>query len=519
MKKSLRISFSLIALQVAGGCATVDPGHDYERVAEHVARATGHPEVYRPGDDELVAARVGHLLEGGLTCAEAVQLCLLNNPRLQAASFNVGMARADVVQSGLLSNPSLGVSLRFPAGGGLANLEAGLAQNIADLWQIPLRRQAAERELEQAILELARTASVLASATKSAYYAAVAGDRLREISRENVDIARKLLNTATARQEAGAGTQVDVNLALGELNEAELSARRAELAAYEARGALASLLGLTQPADEIDLVETLPDPPDAEIDMEALLEIATAHRLDLQAAREAVASAAAKVKEQQLRVFPSLEVGVDLERGQRDRSSGRKRLMESARATAGSGTLSPPPLEPDPGKDNEFIIGPSISLELPIFDQNQAQIARAEYAYRQAVKLLDALTREVTQEARLAFERARAAWRNEVFYREELLPLRKSSLELAGEAYRAGKVSFLSVLEAQRTLLAARASYVQTRRRSAAALADLEKVACRPISYILGEGEPREDPPAEDDTPREPVEESEVLLEEAEVES
>ena len=83
--------------------------------------------------------------------------------------MEIGMAKADLVQAGLLSNPTVGISLRFPSGGGLANLEAGLAQNIAELWQIPSRQRAASKTLERTILELARRATVLAAETKKAY--------------------------------------------------------------------------------------------------------------------------------------------------------------------------------------------------------------------------------------------------------------------------------------------------------------------------------------------------------------
>ena len=131
----ISLSFSLLL----SSCATVEPRLDYDRVAERVAEVTGMGEVYRPGEQERIAALVEERMADGLTVDDAVTIALLNNRSLQAAFFDVGMARADVVQAGLLSNPSIGVSVRFPSGGGLANIEASVAQNIAELWQIPLR--------------------------------------------------------------------------------------------------------------------------------------------------------------------------------------------------------------------------------------------------------------------------------------------------------------------------------------------------------------------------------------------
>lgn len=147
-RKQRRNDLFAIAWLTIAGCATVDPRADYDRAARHVADATAQSELYRPDEDEAVDGQVRELLEGGITCEEAVRICLLNHPGLQAAVLSLGVARADLVQAGLLSNPSLNAALRLPSGGGLANVEAGLAQNIADLWQIPARKRAAGHALD-----------------------------------------------------------------------------------------------------------------------------------------------------------------------------------------------------------------------------------------------------------------------------------------------------------------------------------------------------------------------------------
>ncbi|MHC4610311.1 MAG: TolC family protein, partial [Planctomycetota bacterium] len=195
--------FAIVGL---AGCATVDPQFDYQRTGQYVAEATGQAQVYQPDNDALVEGLVEKLLADGITSQDAAQICLLNSPTLQAAFMNVGLARADVVQSGLLSNPSLGIALQLPAGGGLANLEGGLAQNIADLWQIPARKRAAESALEGAILDLARLAADVATDAKVAYFDAVGADERFHIAEENHEVAQSLLELALARQEAGAAT-------------------------------------------------------------------------------------------------------------------------------------------------------------------------------------------------------------------------------------------------------------------------------------------------------------------------
>ncbi len=498
------VLLATISALVLAGCATVDPRQDYETAINQISETTGYDQVYRPGDDEIVNSKVAALLAEGITADEAARICLLNNPNLQAMFFSIGMSRADVVQSGLLSNPSLGVSLRLPSGGGLANLEAGLAQNIAELWQIPVRKRVAERTLDRTILELAHHAAQLAADAKVQYYRAVAAQRMHEISQENLKIANDLLELAIARQQAGAGTEVDVNLSRATVQEAELAVRLARLTMSEAMRNLATILGLTGPTDEMVLLDELPpaEPvgpaaraPDWEFPPERFVEIALAHRLDLKAAEHEVMAAAARLEEQWRMIFPFVELGIELERGQRKSQGGRDVLADTARASIASGGLTAPKIQPrsERGQHTDLIVGPSISLELPIFDQNQAQIAKAEMAYRQSAKLLRALELAVDQQVRSAADRAMTAWDIARFYRDQSLPLAETNLQLSRESYRAGKASFLAVLEAQRFFLDTRSRYISALQGAATALPDLERTIGLPLSELMSEvGQPEE---------------------------
>lgn len=485
LHKLRKYFLNILTIATVSGCATVNPTADYALSGKYVSKATGYTTLYRPGEDETVAKKVDELLIGGVTADEAAQIALLNNRRLQAALFSVGISRADVVQSGLLSNPSLGASIRFPSGGGLANIEAGIAQNITELWQLPVRKRAAENELQRAILNFAQIASSLALETKSVYYKAVAADRQQQIATDNLKIARKLLDLAIARQEAGVGTVVDVTLSRSEFRETQANLRDTELSSFEARSTLVSKLDLTRPPRQLLLQEVLPDPPEWTLSIDQLFTLAQKSRLDIMTAREAVIANAARLELERQRVWPLIEVGLEFERASRSRSSSQDILEDTLVSSLRAGMFTLPEFILDEEKHSGIIAGPSFRVELPIFDQNQAQIARAEYILFQSKKILEAIIREVLQETRLAYERSQSAWSMAHFYRDEVLPLRETSLDLAHEAYQVGKASFLSVLEAQRTLLTARAKYVQTLTQSALVLIDLEKVTGRPIQDIL----------------------------------
>ena len=478
------------------GCAHVNPRPDYERVKRHVADAVGENAIAPPDNAEAVRALVAARLEGGLSADEAVQVCLLNNPRARAALLRVGIARADLVQASLFQNPSLALSLRLPDGGGLSNLELGIAQNIADLWLIPIRKRAAEGELESAILEVARELSAVALEARATYYSAVGLDREKAIVDENRSVAQQLLDAALGRQQAGAGSAIDVNLARSEFMQTEVALRNAALAAFEARRSLTVILGVKTPPDDLVLTDKLPDPPVWNLTSESLVSTAEVNRLDLRAVTYFVDVAAARVQQEKLSVVADVEIGVGFERDARGRRGDRPWLADTLWASAEAGALTPPSLQPREKLPTDTILGPTLSLEVPVFDQNQAQIAKAQFIYEQALLNREALLLDVTQETRGAFQRARTAWDVANYYRDNFLPLLQENLELSRTAYRAGKISLLSVLEAQKLLLASRGRYVESLRNAAVAVTDLEKAIGVPIAGVTNDVSPTTTQPA-----------------------
>src|SRR5687767_9049147 len=73
-------------------------------VSQEVESRTGHK--LRPETkSEAPASPEGVSLDDGVTEDEAVAIALWNNPALQAEMTALGLARADVIQAGLLANP------------------------------------------------------------------------------------------------------------------------------------------------------------------------------------------------------------------------------------------------------------------------------------------------------------------------------------------------------------------------------------------------------------------------------
>lgn len=487
-RKSTRLSAVALVLTGLTGCASLDPAHDYQRAAGQVDSAIGIADLYRPEVEADIRQRIEAMLVDGLSAEEAVRICLLNNPRIQAALFQIGVSRADFVQSGLLSNPSLSFAPRWPDGGGLANLQLGMAQNIAELWQLPFRRRAATRDLERVVLDTAREASLLGLRTRAAFYRAQRADELSRIAADNVRVTQQLVELTIGRRDAGAGNETDVTMAKAQHADARLRAQEADLQAIEARAELAEMLGLTQSATHLDLIDDTPTPSPLDVTDGAIIESALAQRLDLKAARMAKEAATARVAFEKSRFIRSLEIGITAERNaQWDKSRGgglsasRTLDIDQDGNVTRNTSIGREPREP---QRSEWVVGPTFTIEAPIFDQNQAQIARAEFMERQASKLVESIEREVAQQARVAAARLQTMTANVRLAREELTPLRERALSLSEDGYRAGRTAFLSVLEAQRALLDARARLAETIQNQATAIVEVERVAGCPITRI-----------------------------------
>lgn len=479
---------------MASGCARVEPVHDYQRVGDATRDAVGRYETYDPAREGEIDARVVEILQDGLTVDEAVQIALINNPSLQASYLNVGMARADVVQSKLLANPVLGLSLQLPEAGGRGNLQASIAQSIVELWQIPVRSRGAERSLDEAVLVLARQAAGLAIDAKSAYWRAIGADAAHAIAVENRELAQKLVDTAVARKKAGAVGELDVNLARGTFLNADLEVKLARLAAAGERRTLAIVLGLTSDADQFILTSEMQLPTERPADREHVVETALAGRLDLQAAAKAMESAGARLELEYAKVFPEVSLGIMLERNERRAQKGRKLFADTLKSSVANGAFTAPDIQ-SRGERNlerraeiDAIIGPSLSIELPIFDQNQAQIAKAKFEYEQAAKTYEGIRRRAVQEVRQAVDAAMTAAEIARYYDETLLPQATTNLDLSGETYQAGRTSLVTVLDSQRGLLGARRTAIAARQAAMVAAAELERAVGRPLSGLDNRG-------------------------------
>lgn len=498
LSPSARLLAALSLVGLVGGCASLDAEQDVQRSAAEVERAVGVPAGLLLHDAATAAKTTEALLADGLTTDEAVQVALLNNPSVRAAMSSIGVSRADFVQSTLYSNPTLFLSFRFPDGGGNPNVEVNLVQNIAELWLVPARKEAAQRDLDRAVLAAARSTASVVLDVRQAYVRAARAAAQVKLAEDGAEIATKLVEFAELRQQAGSGSEVDLNLARATRLQAVADLRNARLAVLEAKAELSELLGLTHDPAELVLVDTLQAPAEWDVSAEDLLTIARADRLDLRIMEESVASAEALARLEHVRFLRSVDVGFAFELMERRSSGDRNWLAETFYDSLQSGALTPPNFMPRESQGTDSIAGPTLSLELPLWDQNQAQIAKADRLLEQARQRRDALLVMVSQDIHASLARGRTAAENAMFYHTDFVPTAERNVSLAQEGYRVGRVSFLSLLEAQRAYLATRVNELEALQAAALAEIDLERVTGRPADALRNVSSTPDEVPAED---------------------
>ena len=159
----------------------------------------------------------GVTLDDGLAVDEAVAIALWNNPDFRVQLTDLGFARADLVEAGLLKNPVL--SLLFPIGP--KQFEMALRFPFEVLRERPRRVAAAKVALAKVATGLEQHGLNLIADVKIAYVElGLAGDRAA-------------LAEATAKQLEEIAKITDARLRAGDIS--ELEARSAAIDAARAR--------------------------------------------------------------------------------------------------------------------------------------------------------------------------------------------------------------------------------------------------------------------------------------------
>ena len=407
------IVMSMLALSA---CATPDLDATFRDLGRLVDARLPGPVTWRTGgpEDAAVDARIQTILKNPLTAELASKVALLNNRELQARYADLGIAQADLVQAGLLQNPVLEVMLS-PSSGSGTNIELGLMQNFVDLLMRPARQKIAKAEYESVRLELAAHLVSFMSEVQVAYYAYLGAQESHAVTAEIEETERDTADLSTAFYRAGNISEREHTEHLAAAADAMAERYQSEQDMRARRGALAGVLGLS-PVGNWSAPSRLSPMPEQSIRLSGLEDRAVKERFDLAAHRS--------------------ELHASLEEFGFEKDF---RLVEEM-GLAISGEREP---------DGEWLIGPTLEIPLPIFDQGQARVSAATLAVRGMRDRLLAEERQVRSDVILESEALSLSRTRATHLGAVVLPLREDVVRLTLAEYNYMLEGPFHLLEAQ----------------------------------------------------------------------
>jgi cobalt-zinc-cadmium efflux system outer membrane protein len=377
------------------GCQTAGPQAAFDQVRESIQPRLAQQIHWSRGtpEDAAVTVALGQLLEKEeLTAEDAIQIALLNHQGLQATYTDLGLAQADLVQAGLLSNPIFNAGAKFHLNGGPTELTLGITQPFLDVFMISIRRRVAQAQFEATRDRVAAAVLHHAHQTHLAFLQV-------QTEAQRLAIHDTLLETTALAYEFAqrlhqAGNITDLHLAHERASHQQqrITRTRADERYLMSREELNRWMGRRTNHLDWTVTARLPDPPQVETSWTDLESRAVDASLLLAAQRREIEGAAQAVGlTDATRLVSSLEAGVEAERD-----------------------------------DGEWQLGPKAAVALPIFDWGQARLQRARMQLERRRSLYQAMTVEIQSHARSASSLAHSARQRARHYEEIILPLRET---------------------------------------------------------------------------------------------
>ncbi|MFY1955984.1 TolC family protein [Achromobacter xylosoxidans] len=377
-----------------------------------------------------------------LTLEQALATAYERSPLLAAARNEAASSEGQLTQAGVIPNPSVEVGIddnrrttRTTTTTLSMPVELG-GKRAARVKAAGLARDIAQRDLSSARADL--RAAVIAAF----FDVAVAQETVR-VSQGAVEIAQNALRLAERRVAAGKAPPLESSKARVELANSRIEARAADGALQAARRKLGQLWGAPQP----DFAQVGADlgtlPRRAAID-DLRAALATSPRME--AGRLSVEMGRAQLEVEKSKRYPDITL-----------SAGVARDNEQGRNKAQFG----------------------VAIPLPLFDRNQGNVYSATMQSYKAQDMYRELESRLTADLLQSVSQFDLAANSAREYRATVLPGAAEAYDSARKGFEAGKVSFLEVLDAQRTLSQGNIGYLNVLASAYQALADIDRILGR----------------------------------------
>jgi outer membrane protein TolC len=441
-----------------GACTSFSPDGGFTAVEQTAQQRLGKKLNWArtEADQAATQQRVAALLAQPLSADDAVQLALLNNRGLQASFQDLGIAEADLVQSGRLPNP--GFSLSRLRRGDELETDRGLHLSLARLVALPMLHALESRRFEQAQATAAGAVLALAADTRKAWVQAVTADETLRYAQQVMQAAVAGEDLARRMEQVGNFSKLQRAREQAFRADAALGVARATQARVVLRERLTRLLGLAGDETPFTLPPRLPDLPDLPPlaqDRAAAERAALDQRLDVQSARLAVAQTAQQLGlTRTTRFINVLELGV----------------------VSNSSNVAPTQR------------GWELSFDLPLFDWGDARVARAEGLYMQALHQAADTAVQARSEVREAYAALRASHAVARQHADEIVPLRKLIAEENLLRYNGMLIGVFELLADARAQIVGVNAAIEAKRDFFLAQADLDMALIGKPRLTLGAG-------------------------------
>jgi outer membrane protein, heavy metal efflux system len=371
-----------------------------------------------------------------ITLDQAVQMALRHNHTLLAARTTIQQSEAEETTANLRPNPVLVGDAQFLPFFQPSQFSSQYLENTAqfDLGISYLFERGKKRlhRLQAARDQTAVTRSQVTDNERTVTFQAASqfinvqlAESALELAQENLKSFQNTVDISAARYKAGDISEDDYLKIKLQLLQFQTDVNQAQLARVQGLSDLRQLLGYESVPADYDVSGDFDYQP-LQGNLEDLQTKALQTRPDLRAAQQGVTAAKSQYE---------LQKAI----GKRD-FTGQINYTHVGEVNTAS------------------LFG---SIQLPIFDRNQGEIARARYAISQAQEQENGTNGQVLTDVRDAYEGLRSNDQIVMIFRSGYLDESKQDRDISEYAYRRGAASLLDFLDAERSYRATQLAYRQ----------------------------------------------------------
>ncbi|HEY7839327.1 MAG TPA: TolC family protein [Terriglobales bacterium] len=374
--------------------------------------------------------------QAAVTLEQAIQLALAHSPALQAAATQVPQSLAQETTAALRPNPVLAWDALYQPIFNPSQFNHSYLNNSAE-YDASLSYTIERGHKRQARMAAARDVTAVTRAqvedarrgvefnVAQQFVAALLAKSTLAFAQQDLASWQNTVAVSQSQYAAGAVSEGDLDTVKLQTLQYQTAAASDQLSLLQALSALRQQMGFSAVPASYAVAGDLAFEP-VRADLATLQSLALAHRPDLIAARQGVTAA-----ESQLKLA---------------RANGKRDLTVTGEYIHAAGISSAAAL---------------FSIEVPVFDRNQGEIARTAAALTQAQDLAEAANQQVLTDVATAFAAVQQGSRVVQLYTSGYRDEARQALTIRQYSYSRGASSLLDLLDAERTYRTTETGYRQ----------------------------------------------------------